>query len=172
MKKVLAVIICLCFVFAGCTEKGGDLAFPIDFSIENFPTKEYGYPENDVMLINGEIYELSPEFDEDEILRESVEIKLDKDCERLEIALLRFGDAGFWVTEQRILSHTTEEIIIDPNIPDEEKLIGSSNEVQKFVIDTSDIKGKNVIFKSCFWENRTKPYSEIEAEYLLEIKIK
>ncbi len=180
MKKVLAVIICLCFIFAGCgedvvvcKESEKDLAYPLDFSDSDMSLSiDENHDTKDVVVINRKVFELEKIQD---AFTENIHFVIDVGVtaldERLEIVLPQISVVSKWYTSSQILSHDRRIISKPDDKKGEEIMRGErSNALQLFILEVPKDISESVVFKWCHVNEGDKAFSEIDAKYTLELK--
>lgn len=169
-KRILVAIslISLLIFAIGCGRNGGEKRAQIDF-----PKDANGYPQRDIVVINGEKYDL------DNIekaivtsqIKHEINLKLTGKTETLEVILPQNNPINLWSIEDSkymdLVSYNKEPVTIE----NKDMLEGASVNLQKFRITIPQDENINLSFKWANVNEIEKSFNDKVENYLLTIKI-
>jgi len=155
--------------FSGC-EKSKSFQFA-DHGLPDFPISEDGYPQSDVLMIDGNIYsfEHTDGVQLDTSTQQRIEYKLSGSDNYIEVILPRRIPAFKWyLKEDEEVELVAYELFSLP-IADEDIKDGPSSAVQRFYVLFNSDKQTTIQFKWSNVNENDKAFAEKEAAYSLFI---
>ncbi len=137
-----------------------------------FPLRTNGYPKNDIVLINGQVYPLK-QFDfntKKTITYKEIELKLNTSDNHVNIVLPQNLIAYEWHIEDKKGIHLFSYNILTLPIKKEHILCGEAPDLASFSFTISP-EIKDVSFKLINTEEKGKTFYDKKEAYLLTIKI-
>lgn len=173
-KKFFITILCLTlfssvFLLSSCSNKNSvDHEKNVDFPLDN-----KGYPQNDVVIINGGPHQINLKENSHIAFKANteIEVKLGEDKNEVEITLPQYLPINTWsVSEENFINLNSYSKTIYP-VKDENMLEGISSTVQKFNIEVAEGQTTELFFKWANINESNKLFKDKNEDYLLKIVV-
>lgn len=172
-KRFLIIMISLLFlsvfILSSCNNKNTDTH---EKSVD-FPLDDKGYPQNNVVIINGNTYsiDLKNNSNENSKTKTKIELNLSDDKKDIEIILPQYLPINSWFfDEKNYINLKTYEKLEYP-IKKDNMIEGISPFVLKFNIEVSDSETTELVFKWANINEANKSFEDKNEDYLLKIAI-
>lgn len=139
----------------------------------NFPINETGYPQKDIVLINGEIYSLldiKRAYSESHI-EHQIELKKSESTNKIQVVLPRISPIELWSMEENMNIDLISYSKIKLHISDKQMVDGESSEIQKFEFNIDPNNMEDILFKWSNVNETGKSFKDKKANYFLRIKV-
>lgn len=166
---VISFLILSVFMLSSCNNKNTDT----HETHVDFPVDDKGYPQNNVVIINGNTYSINLKNNSNKTSKidAKIELKLSDDEKDVEIILPQYLPINNWFIEEKNYINLKSYEKLEYPIKKDNMIEGITPFVQKFNIEVSVSEATELVFKWANINEANKSFEDKNEDYLLKIVI-